>query len=351
MSTGSISQDIYFRNITRELSSRRDVLSSFPARPSSACFIAEQNGANGVFIAAVRCLPPVRVAENQSVPCFFADSSVTDEALRDMLHGIFKLPRAVIYVTPAVLLRELFVRYADAYDLRAILCFDADMHIGPASHKLGTLTAACDLRSQLQGHAPVAAFMLDFTPGTIKLARTHLSRGNPALFGLPHSLLDNIVLSFINTTNIPISARDEVRHRPSERGTIYCRTKSIAEITYNALRSVFIPVSLYHSGLEADERKKSAAEFAEHKTSVLVCTYGYGSDIWNNDIDYIIFAGLPYDIPSVCRELITIKYGEGEAVFVYGTPTPAEKLTEREASLLHLIKDGVTAPLLEWHLS
>lgn len=347
----SCGRDIYMNNILRELLSGRDVLSSFPARPASAAFTAEDAGEGGVLIAAVRSIPVLPETDIPPVPCFFADADTSKKELVSLLKLSAKSFCAVLFATPSVLLSDEMISFALGGSIRAVFVYDADVHMREKSLVYGTLPAACELRSHLPYRVPLAAFMLDFSPGTVKAAKAFLGIPNPALFGSPCPLFSGIQLKSISTLNIPISIRTELRRRENTNCVVYCRTRETAEITYNALNAFFIPVSLCHSGLERGERKKAAADYASHRTRILVCTYGYSGDIWRNETECIVFGGLPYDIPSVCRELLTVGDVCGEALFVYSEMSETEKLTEQELELLRLLREGITPEKLEWYLS
>lgn len=91
------------------------------------------------------------------------------------------------------------------------------------------------------------------------------------------------------------------KHR-DEAGIIYCATRKTVEEVGMRLRTSGYAATIYHAGLEDEERKRNQEEFVYDRKRIMVATNAFGMGIDKSDVSFVIHYNMPKDIESYYQE-------------------------------------------------
>ena len=93
-----------------------------------------------------------------------------------------------------------------------------------------------------------------------------------------------------------------IKEHRGESGIIYCATRKNVEAVYTALRMADIPVTRYHAGLSAEERKENQDQFIFDERPVMVATNAFGMGIDKSNVRYVVHYNMPQSMENYYQE-------------------------------------------------
>jgi len=115
----------------------------------------------------------------------------------------------------------------------------------------------------------------------------------------------NIQLSASRVRTLPDKARELVSAAGglAGPGIVYAATHASAQAAYAALAGAGEPVTLYHAGLSAHERRAAMAAFLGGSARIIAATVAFGMGIDKPDVRWVLHADPPPSLDSYYQEL------------------------------------------------
>jgi ATP-dependent DNA helicase RecQ len=115
----------------------------------------------------------------------------------------------------------------------------------------------------------------------------------------------NIQLSASRARTLPDKARELVRSAAgfSGPGIVYAATHASAQAAYDALTQAGEPVTLYHAGRSARERREAMAAFLGGSARIIAATVAFGMGIDKADVRWVLHADPPPSLDAYYQEL------------------------------------------------
>ncbi|MFA6029824.1 MAG: RecQ family ATP-dependent DNA helicase [Elusimicrobiota bacterium] len=93
-----------------------------------------------------------------------------------------------------------------------------------------------------------------------------------------------------------------VRRHPGQGGIVYAQTRKDVERLAEGLTAHGLSCAPYHAGLNADQRRKTQADFVGEKLDVVVATIAFGMGIDRSDVRYVVHANTPRSVEHYQQE-------------------------------------------------
>ena len=95
---------------------------------------------------------------------------------------------------------------------------------------------------------------------------------------------------------------DYISKHPNDSGVIYCATRKNVDNLFELLFRKGIPVTRYHAGLGAEERKRNQDDFIYDRSPVIVATNAFGMGIDKSNVRYVIHYNMPQSMENYYQE-------------------------------------------------
>ncbi len=95
---------------------------------------------------------------------------------------------------------------------------------------------------------------------------------------------------------------DYITKHPNDSGVIYCATRKNVDNLFELLFRKGIPVTRYHAGLGAEERKRNQDDFIYDRSPVIVATNAFGMGIDKSNVRYVIHYNMPQSMENYYQE-------------------------------------------------
>ncbi len=93
-----------------------------------------------------------------------------------------------------------------------------------------------------------------------------------------------------------------IEKHPEESGIIYCATRKNADVVYEQLFQLGVPVACYHAGISNEMRKNNQDDFIYDRAHVIVATNAFGMGIDKSNVRYVIHYNMPQSMENYYQE-------------------------------------------------
>ena len=240
----------------------------------------------------------VKALAEAGVRAAYINSSLTESqiatAFRLAKQGAFK----VIYIAPERLETSRFLEFAMIADISMVTVDEAHCISQWGQDFRPSYLKVTEFVNKLAKRPIVSAFTATATKNVKKDIRKLLELNEPMELttGFDRENLsywveskggsgkDQYILSYI-------AAHME------DSGIIYCSTRKAVEKLCKLLESRYLPVTMYHAGMDNEDRKANQEDFVFDRKPIMVATNAFGMGIDKSNVRYVIH----YNMPS-CME-------------------------------------------------
>ena len=155
--------------------------------------------------------------------------------------------------------------------------------------------------SMLPGRPVIGAFTATATPNVRKDILDNLDLKDPVIittgFDRP-----NLSFSVYQPGDRDQTLSELLRDRYRQSGIIYCATRKTVEAVCSQLERDGFPVTRYHAGLDAEERRKNQEDFLFDRKRIMVATNAFGMGIDKSNVSYVIHYNMPKSLEAYYQE-------------------------------------------------
>ena len=239
------------------------------------------------------------------IPATFVNSSLSVAEQRDRLRRAGEGAFPLVYVAPERFRNATFLRTLDALTV-ARLAVDEAHCISEWGHDFRPDYRRLKQCRERMGNPPVTALTATATPRVQRdiIASLGLSTDDVDLhvhgFDRP-----NLILRVVETPDRREKERflvDFVRNHDGS-GIVYTGTRRSAEDAADAIRTVEPSVTVYHAGMEADDRTAAQEAFLGGGARVVCATSAFGMGIDKRDVRFVVHTSYPGSVEQYYQEI------------------------------------------------
>jgi ATP-dependent DNA helicase RecQ len=93
-----------------------------------------------------------------------------------------------------------------------------------------------------------------------------------------------------------------LRRHKGKSGIIYCATRKTVESVCSALKQKGLNATMYHAGLDNEERHQNQDDFLFDRRMIMVATNAFGMGIDKSNVSFVIHYNMPKNLESYYQE-------------------------------------------------
>lgn len=294
------------RPVMEQLMAGRDVLSVMPTGAGkSLCYQLPALAMPGITLVVSPLISLMKDQVESLIHCGVAaaylNSSLTERqyalALRYAGEGRYKL----IYVAPERLDTPGFLRFASQAPISMVAVDEAHCVSQWGQDFRPSYLKIPEFLAKLPRRPVVGAFTATATPEVRQDIARGLGLQNPfeIVSGFDRK---NLFFAVEEPKDKRTALLKFLHQHQGESGIVYCNTrKNVDEVT-ELLHQDGWPVTRYHAGLEAEERRQNQEAFVYGNAAIMVATNAFGMGIDKPDVRFVVHYNMPKDLESYYQE-------------------------------------------------
>ncbi len=243
----------------------------------------------------------VDALNNMEIKATYINSTLSNSEIQEIICNAKNQEYKLIYVAPERLDSSEFVEFLRKTNI-SLLAIDEAHCVSQWGHDFRPSYKRINRVIPKLGKRPIIAA---FTATATKEVRSDIqnllgfNRPNVYVTGFDRKNLSFYVIHGENKRDFIFSYLEDKR---GETGIIYTATRREAESLYNKLREKGYKASLYHGGLNEQERTQAQEDFSYDYTDVIVATNAFGMGIDKSNVRYVIHHNMPKNLESYYQE-------------------------------------------------
>ena len=243
----------------------------------------------------------VRALNEAGVHAAYINSSLTEGQIEKAFSLACRGQYKIIYVAPERLLTYLFRDFARQVQISMVTVDEAHCISQWGQDFRPSYLNIVDMVAGLPVRPVVSAFTATATKEVQEDMQCVLQLRDPKVLvtGFDRA---NLYFEVRNGGSKDARLLEYIKEHRGESGIIYCATRKNVEAVYTALRMADIPVTRYHAGLSAEERKENQDQFIFDERPVMVATNAFGMGIDKSNVRYVVHYNMPQSMENYYQE-------------------------------------------------
>ena len=233
----------------------------------------------------------------------YINSSLSNENINNILNNALNGKYKLIYIAPERLESKPFITFLKKLNISQVAVDEAHC-VSEWGHDFRkSYRYIKPFVNSLKERPVVSAFTgtatLQVKEDTIKL----LNLKNPYVF-LGDINRENLYINIFKEEDKLEKIKEIIREHEDESGIIYCLSRKEVEGLYYRLKELgFYNISMYHAGLNDEDKKRFQEDFLYERTNIIIATNAFGMGIDKSNIRYIIHCTMPKNLESYYQEI------------------------------------------------
>ncbi len=243
----------------------------------------------------------VKSLNDAGIHAAYINSSLTDEQISKALQYAAGGQYKIIYVAPERLESSQFTWFAQNTQISMVTVDEAHCISQWGQDFRPSYLKITDFIKKLPKRPVISAFTATATEEvkTDVICMLGLNQPNVVVTGFDR---ENLYYSVEHIRKKDDYIVDYISKHLSESGIIYCATRKNVDSLFELLFKKGIPVTRYHAGLGAEERKRNQDNFIYDRTPVIVATNAFGMGIDKSNVRYVIHYNMPQSMENYYQE-------------------------------------------------
>ncbi|KRK99793.1 ATP-dependent DNA helicase RecQ [Secundilactobacillus odoratitofui DSM 19909 = JCM 15043] len=240
----------------------------------------------------------VDALNENGIPATFINSSLDYQAINDRFNQAAAKAVKLLYVSPERLDSDYLARLEQLPI--SLVAIDEAHCISQWGHDFRpsylNLTNAIE---QLPSQPTIVALTATATPKVAQdiMSRLDIEQEVKTGFSRP-----NLAFKVVKDQDNDKFLVDYLKENPDQSGIVYASTRKEVERLTKLLQRKHVSATMYHGGLNQEERRQNQEDFLYDRTPVMVATNAFGMGIDKSNVRFVIHAQVPGSLESYYQE-------------------------------------------------
>lgn len=284
----------------------RDVLGIMPTGAGkSLCYQVPALCMDGITVVVSPLISlmmdQVKSLNQAGVHAAYINSSLTENQIAKALQNARMGQYKIIYVAPERLETERFLNFALNVNISMVTVDEAHCISQWGQDFRPSYLKILQFIDRLPKRPVVSAFTATATTIVKKDILEIMKLQNPEVLVTGFDR-ENLFFDVRNGKNRDEKLWQYLQNHLDESGIIYCATRKNVEKVYEYLEHRGLPVTRYHAGLSAEERKANQEDFIYDRKPIVVATNAFGMGIDKSNVRYVVHYNMPQSMENYYQE-------------------------------------------------
>jgi len=284
----------------------RDVLGIMPTGAGkSICYQVPALCMEGITIVVSPLISlmmdQVKALNQAGVHAAYINSALTENQITKALTNAAAGQYKIIYVAPERLETERFLAFAHRVNISMVTVDEAHCISQWGQDFRPSYLKILQFIDALPGRPVVSAFTATATPVVKEDIVRILNLREPKVLVTGFDR-ENLYFGVKSNKNKEEQLFDYLQNHLEESGIVYCATRKNVDKVCDFLNMRGLPVTKYHAGLTAQERKCNQEDFIYDRKPIIVATNAFGMGIDKSNVRYVVHFNMPQSLENYYQE-------------------------------------------------